>query len=94
MLGKGEDEREDQGSEWDGMGRENRPMGLLDSSHPIPSSKKTFHPIPSHGIDSSSHPIPWVPWDNFLIKKTLIMLALTSMTDSCNRLSFSPSVPL
>ena len=46
------------------------------------------------GLLDSSHPIPWVPWDNFLIKKTFIMLALTSMTDSCNRLSFSPFVPL
>ncbi len=51
------------------MGRQNRTMGLLGLSHPIPwdSKKKTSHPIPwdskkklpipSHGILNSSHPI-------------------------------------
>ena len=41
---------------------------------PIPSygiSKKKSHPIPSHGIDNSSHPIPWVPWDERNIKRLL-----------------------
>jgi hypothetical protein len=49
---------------WDGTKKSSRGTSWFIPSHPMGSHKKKYHPIPSHGIDKSSHPIPWVPWDN------------------------------
>jgi len=60
-----------QGSGWDGTKKSSHGTKCFVPSHPMGFPKKKSHPIPSHGIDNSSHPIPWVPWDERNIKRLL-----------------------
>jgi len=56
---------------WDGTKKSSHGTKCFVPSHPMGFPKKKSHPIPSHGIDNSSHPIPWVPWDERNIKRLL-----------------------